>query len=55
MADKLIKCTIKRDRWDEDGVRHRKGSIVELPVEAAMDAIEAGAVARVKVENKKPV
>ena len=48
MADKLIKCTILRDMWDEDGVRHPKGKGVELPAEAAMDGVESGAVSRAK-------
>lgn len=43
-----IPVRIKRDIWDEDGKRHRKGTIIELPVEAAMDGVESGAVTRVK-------
>lgn len=49
MADeKMIKCRILRDRWDEDGVRHPKGTEVSVPVEAAMDGIESGTLERVK-------
>lgn len=48
MADKLIKCEILRDTWDEDGNRHKAGKIVEISAEAAMDGIEVGALARVK-------
>jgi hypothetical protein len=43
-----VAVTIKRDIWDGDGNRHRKGTIVDMPVEEAMDAIEAGSVSRVK-------
>jgi hypothetical protein len=43
-----ISVTIKRDIWDDDGNRHRKGAEVEMPVEDAMDAVEAGTVTRVK-------
>lgn len=53
MADKMIKCTILRARWDEEGVRHDKGAVVELPAEVAMDAVEAGLVSRVKEAPKK--
>ena len=44
----LIKCRLLRDRWNEDGVRVVAGTEVDLPVEVAMDAIEAKAVERVK-------
>lgn len=52
MADKLIKCTILRDTWDEKGARHKAGTVVELPAEAAMDGVEAGTLARVKADSK---
>ena len=52
MADKKIKCLILRDMWDENGNRHPKGSEVELPAEAAMDAVEAGSVTRKKADKK---
>lgn len=52
MAEKMIKCRILRDRWDEDGKRHPAGSEVDLPVEAAMDAVEDGSVERVKDTKK---
>jgi len=48
MAEKKIKCRLLRARWDEKGIRHDKGEIVELPAESAMDAVEAGLVQRVK-------
>jgi len=55
MADeKTVKCRILRDVWDDDGKRHKKGAIVELPVDAAMDGMEAGAVARVKANEPEP-
>ncbi|MBN7755485.1 hypothetical protein JYP46_01495 [Nitratireductor aquimarinus] len=43
-----IECEIKRDFWDKDGVRHREGTTVTLPVEAALEGIESGALARIK-------
>lgn len=48
MAEKMIKCIIMRDMWDEDGERHAAGREIELPAEAAMDAVESGAVTRAK-------
>lgn len=51
--EKTVTCKLKRDRWDEKGIRHKKGAIVELPAEAAMDAVEAGLVSRVKADKKK--
>lgn len=47
-GEKLIPVSIKRDIWDDEGTRHRKGTVIELPVEAAMDAVESGAATRVK-------
>lgn len=52
MAEKLIKCRIVRDFWDADGERHRAGTEVELPVDAALDGIETGALSRVKDAKK---
>lgn len=46
--EKTVECEILRDVWDEDGTRHRKGKVVSLPVEAAMDGVEVGALRRVK-------
>ena len=51
MAEKMIKCTILRDTWDGDGVRHVAGEEVELPAEAAMDGVENGTLARVKTNT----
>lgn len=53
MADKKIKCLLLRDTWDADGVRHAAGEEIELPAEAAMDAVEAGAVKRAKEPKAK--
>jgi hypothetical protein len=47
-AANLIPMRVNRDVWDADGNRHRKGSVIELPVDEAMDGIEAGALSRVK-------
>ena len=52
MAEKLIKVKILRDFWDKDGERHRSGKVVEIPMESALDGIEAGTLARVKDEKK---
>jgi len=46
--EKTILCTILRDFWDADGKRHAAGTEVAVPVEAAMDGVEVGALARVK-------
>lgn len=43
-----VSVQIKRDIWDGDGNRHRKGTIVDMPMDEAMDAVEAGSVSRVK-------
>ncbi len=48
MAEKLIECVILRDYWDEDGKRHKAGTKVSIPVEAALDGVETGALARAK-------
>ena len=48
MTEKLIKVRIMRDFWDKDGERHRAGAVVEIPVEAALDGVESGALSRVK-------
>lgn len=46
--EKLIPVRINRDFWSEDGKRHRKGTVVEVPVDAALDGVESGALSRVK-------
>lgn len=52
MAEKLIKCMVMRDYWNESGERIAAGSVVELPAEAAMDGVEIGALSRVKDAKK---
>ena len=47
-AQPTVAVQIKRDRWDAEGNRQRKGTIVDMPVDEAMDAVEAGSVTRVK-------
>lgn len=47
-APALVAVTVKRDFWDASGERHRKGTVVEVTTEAAMDGIEAGALSRVR-------
>lgn len=46
--EKLIPVRINRDFWSEDGKRHHKGTVVEVPVDAALDGVETGALSRVK-------
>lgn len=48
MAEKTVKCMIARDYWDDDGERHAAGTEVEIPIEAALDGVESGALVRVK-------
>lgn len=48
MAKDTIKCVIERDFWDENEVRHPAGTIVDVPIEAAMDGVESGALSRFK-------
>lgn len=45
---RTVSVHVKRDFWDENGERTRKGSIVDVSVEAALDGIEAGALSRVR-------
>lgn len=52
MAEKLIKVEIVRDTWDADGVRHRAGTVTEVPVDAAIEGIESGALKSVKEPKK---
>lgn len=44
----LIPVQVRRDFWDENGERHRKGTIVEVSVNAALDGVETGALSRVR-------
>lgn len=46
--EKKITCIILRDYWDADGIRHRAGTAVDVPVEAALDGVESGILARKK-------
>ena len=47
-AAKLVPVMIKRDFWDANGARHRKGTIFDATVDEALDGVESGALARVK-------
>lgn len=49
-VEKLVPVKINRDFWDVDGVRHRKGTVVEVPVQAALDGVESGALSQVKAK-----
>lgn len=48
----LIEVEIVRDFWDEDGERHPAGKKVSVPVDAALEGIESGALRRVKKDGK---
>lgn len=50
-AEKLIPVRVMRDYWiGEPGnaQRIRKGTVTEVPIEAALDGVEAGVLERVK-------
>lgn len=57
MADKMIDVIIQRDIWVRDEktqevVRHRKGTMVTVPLdEAVLDGIASGAVRRMTPED----
>lgn len=59
MAEALVKVVINRDFWvksDKEGepaIRHRKGREIEVPVAAALEGIETGALSRVKAKEAK--
>ncbi|MCZ7502031.1 hypothetical protein [Agrobacterium sp. ST15.13.015] len=48
---KTMSFKIERDFWDENGDRHRAGSIVEMTAEDALAGIESGAISRVKADK----
>ena len=50
MDEKLVKCVIVRDFWDDEGTRHVAGTEIDIAVEAALDGIESGALSRVKTD-----
>lgn len=43
-----VSVKVLRDFWDENGNRVGKGTIVDVSVDAALDGVESGALARVK-------
>lgn len=47
-ADQSVRVRLLRDVWDENAVRQHAGTEVEMPVDRAIDLIEAGRVQRVK-------
>lgn len=47
-APHLVAVSVRRDFWDQSGERHRKGTVVEVSVEAALDGVEVGALSRVR-------
>lgn len=48
----LVQVVINRDFWkaDDSGeiIRYRAGTVVEVPVDAALEGIETGALGRIK-------
>lgn len=46
-----VTCVVVRDFWVTADDRKRAGTIVELPVEEAMDKVEAGIVSRYKADD----
>lgn len=47
-APALKQMRVNRDFWDENGDRHRKGTIVEVSADDAINGAETGALSRVK-------
>jgi len=51
MADEkktpTVSVIVARDYWDENEVRVCSGTVVELPVDAAMEGVESGAFKRI--------
>jgi hypothetical protein len=47
-SERMIPVHVNRDFWDENGVRVRKGTIVEVAVEVALDGVENGSLSRAK-------
>lgn len=46
--EKTVEMRLRRDWWPAEGVRKRKGEIVTVTVEKAMDGMESGFLERVK-------
>lgn len=48
----LVQVVINRDFWKADDtgeiIRYRAGTVVEVPVDAALEGIETGALGRIK-------
>lgn len=53
MADTMVKVRIKRDYWDDKGVRIVAGTEVEIPITAALEGVESGALETVKADKPK--
>lgn len=47
----MVEMEILRDFWDAEGERHPAGTIVSIPVEAAIAGAESGALRRVKSDK----
>lgn len=52
MKKDTLDCVVLRDFWVTAEDRKRKGTIVTLPLDEALDKMEAGLVARYKPEAK---
>lgn len=47
-SEDTVTCEVLRDFWPSEGNRVRKGSVVEVTKDEALDGVEAGALKRVK-------
>lgn len=52
MKKDTLECVVVRDYWVSADDRKRAGTIVALPLDEALDKIDAGIVARHKAEPK---
>lgn len=47
-TERMVPVRVKRDFWDSKGVRIRKGQVVEVTVDAALDGVKSGALDHIK-------
>lgn len=52
VKQQLIEVEIVRDFWDTNGVRQPAGTVVSVPIDAALEGIETGALRRPKKGDK---
>lgn len=46
--ERMVPVRVKRDFWDSKGARIRKGQVVEVTVDAALDGVKSGALDHIK-------